>query len=120
MICFLPMRIIAKGITTIPLKEYNKMMFGKAVVNPKLELYLRAKHAMRTFEGTMFVVGDMPSDMYPAKQLGMTTIRALWGNKNEAIECECKCDYEYKSVKDFRGEFKGIIASVDSYRGCLR
>lgn len=51
---------------------YNKILQGQTELNPKLELYLRAKHLLGTFEGTMFVVGDMPNDIYPARQLGMT------------------------------------------------
>lgn len=94
---------------------YNKMLYGKMELNPKLELYLRAKHVLGTFEGTMFVVGDMPNDIYPALQLGMNVIQAQWGNKLDTdIECE-----RFSSVDDLRDKLTKILSASDVYRRCL-
>ena len=94
---------------------YNKMLRGQLELNPKLELYLRAKHVLGTFEGTMFVVGDMPNDIYPAQQLGMHALQAQWGNKVDA-DTECQ---RYSSVDALRQNLPNILSAADAYRRCL-
>lgn len=91
---------------------YNKMLQGQTSLNPKLELYLRAKHVLGTFEGTMFVVGDRPNDIYPAQQLGMTAIQAQWSKKIDA-ETECYC---YPSVEAMRKALPLVLETVAQYR----
>lgn len=94
---------------------YNKMVYGQTSLNPKLELYLRAKHVLGTYEGTMFVVGDLPNDIYPAQQLGMTALQAQWFNKIEA-DLDCPC---FTSVAQLRQQLSSIISVADEYRSCL-